>query len=197
MGLGGEPALIEVTIEDDGKSTKPKTTKKSSKKKADVPRREMDIVDEDTAKLAVDLVNYILSSLEVDVKTFFRDQDDFDNKSVYFEIEGDDSGLIIGRKGETLRSLEFLISFIIKRQLDKKVRVILDVEGYQERRRQNIASLAESAAEKVIKSGKPVKMDPMSPFDRRIVHLSLEKQSKITTESEGSGSRRQVVIKLK
>jgi len=197
LGLGGEPALIEVTIEDDGKSTKPKTTKKSSKKKADVPRREMDIVDEDTAKLAVDLVNYILSSLEVDVKTFFRDQDDFDNKSVYFEIEGDDSGLIIGRKGETLRSLEFLISFIIKRQLDKKVRVILDVEGYQERRRQNIASLAESAAEKVIKSGKPVKMDPMSPFDRRIVHLSLEKQSKITTESEGSGSRRQVVIKLK
>ena len=197
LGLGGEPALIEVTIEDDGKSTKPKTTKKSSKKKADVPRREMDIVDEDTAKLAVDLVNYILSSLEVDVKTFFRDQDDFDNKSVYFEIEGDDSGLIIGRKGETLRSLEFLISFIIKRQLDKKVRVILDVEGYQERRRQNIASLAESAADKVIKSGKPVKMDPMSPFDRRIVHLSLEKQSKITTESEGSGSRRQVVIKLK
>ena len=144
-----------------------------------------------------DLVNYILSSLEVDVKTFFRDQDDFDNKSVYFEIEGDDSGLIIGRKGETLRSLEFLISFIIKRQLDKKVRVILDVEGYQERRRQNIASLAESAAEKVIKSGKPVKMDPMSPFDRRIVHLALEKESKITTESQGSGSRRQVVIKLK
>ena len=197
LGLGGEPALIEVTIEDDGKSTKPKTTKKSSKKKADVPRREMDIVDEDTAKLAVDLVNYILSSLEVDVKTFFRDQDDFDNKSVYFEIEGDDSGLIIGRKGETLRSLEFLISFIIKRQLDKKVRVILDVEGYQERRRQNIASLAESAAEKVIKSGKPVKMDPMSPFDRRIIHLALEKDKKVITESQGSGPRRQVVIKLK
>ncbi|MBH60604.1 MAG: hypothetical protein CL907_05535 [Dehalococcoidia bacterium] len=197
LGLGGEPALIEATIEDDKeKSSKSGLTKKSSNKKTS-PVREMDDVDEDTEKLAVDLVNYILSSLEVDVKTFFRDQDDFDNKSVYFEIEGDDSGLIIGRKGETLRSLEFLISFIIKRQLDKKVRVILDVEGYQERRRQNIASLAESAAEKVIKSGKPVKMDPMSPFDRRIVHLALEKESKITTESQGSGSRRQVVIKLK
>jgi len=197
LGLGGEPALIEATIEDDKeKSSKSGLTKKSSNKKTS-PVREMDDVDEDTEKLAVDLVNYILSSLEVDVKTFFRDQDDFDNKSVYFEIEGDDSGLIIGRKGETLRSLEFLISFIIKRQLDKKVRVILDVEGYQERRRQNITSLAESAAEKVIKSGKPVKMDPMSPFDRRIVHLALEKESKITTESQGSGSRRQVVIKLK
>ncbi|MBM01620.1 MAG: hypothetical protein CL762_02740 [Chloroflexi bacterium] len=197
LGLGGEPALIEVTIEDDeGKSSKSQSIQKLSNKKTS-PVREMDDVDEDTEKLAVDLVNYILSSLEVDVKTFFRDQDDFDNKSVYFEIEGDDSGLIIGRKGETLRSLEFLISFIIKRQLDKKVRVILDVEGYQERRRQNITSLAESAAEKVIKSGKPVKMDPMSPFDRRIVHLALEKESKITTESQGSGSRRQVVIKLK
>ena len=140
LGLGGEPALIEATIEDDKeKSSKSGLTKKSSNKKTS-PVREMDDVDEDTEKLAVDLVNYILSSLEVDVKTFFRDQDDFDNKSVYFEIEGDDSGLIIGRKGETLRSLEFLISFIIKRQLDKKVRVILDVEGYQERRRQNIES---------------------------------------------------------
>ena len=114
-----------------------------------------------------------------------------------FEIEGDDSGLIIGRKGETLRSFEFLISFIIKRQLDKRVRVILDVEGYQERRRSNLVSVAETAAKKVVRYGKPIKMDPMSPFDRRIVHLALEKDKKIITESQGTGPRRQVVIKLK
>lgn len=200
LGLGGEPAVIEVTLEEDSSNTLKKTNTKNTKKDSNVksfPVREMDNVDEDTEKLAVDLVNYILSSLEVDVKTFFRDQDDFDSKSVYFEIEGDDSGLIIGRKGETLRALEFLISFIIKRQLDKRIRVILDVEGYQERRRQNIASLAESAAEEALKSGKSVKMDPMSPFDRRIVHLALEKDKKVTTESQGSGSRRQVVIKPK
>ncbi len=157
----------------------------------------MDIVDEETEKLAVDIVNYILSSLEVDVKTFFRDQDEKDVKSVYFEIEGDDSGLIIGRKGETLRSLEFIISFILKRQLDKRVRVILDVEGYQERRRQNLASQAEFTADKVIKTGRSMKMDPMSPFDRRIVHLTLENEKKVVTESEGTGSRRQVVIRPK
>jgi len=200
LGLGGEPAVIEVTLEEDSSNTLKKTNTKNTKKDSNVksfPVREMDNVDEDTEKLAVDLVNYILSSLEVDVKTFFRDQDDFDSKSVYFEIEGDDSGLVIGRKGETLRALEFLISFIIKRQLDKRIRVILDVEGYQERRRQNIASLAESAAEEALKSGKSVKMDPMSPFDRRIVHLALEKDKKVTTESQGSGSRRQVVIKPK
>ena len=200
LGLGGEPAIINVDYND---KSKPKKTPKS-KPKAKVLKKpeksiskELDDIDEETEKLAIDIVNYLLSSLKVDVKTFFRDKDDFDTKSLYFEIEGDDSGLIIGRKGETLRSFEFLISFIIKRQLDKRVRVILDVEGYQERRRSNLVSIAESNAKKVIKYGKPIKMDPMSPFDRRIIHLALEKDKKVITESQGSGPRRQVVIKLK
>ena len=200
LGLGGEPAIINVNYDD---KSKPKKTTKS-KPKAKVEKKpekniakELDDIDEETEKLAIDIVNYLLSSLKVDVKTFFRDKDDFDTKSLYFEIEGDDSGLIIGRKGETLRSFEFLISFIIKRQLDKRVRVILDVEGYQERRRSNLVSIAESNAKKVIKYGKPIKMDPMSPFDRRIIHLALEKDKKVITESQGSGPRRQVVIKLK
>ena len=200
LGLGGEPAIINVDYND---KSKPKKTTKS-KPKAKVLKRpeksiskELDDIDEETEKLAIDIVNYLLSSLKVDVKTFFRDKDDFDTKSLYFEIEGDDSGLIIGRKGETLRSFEFLISFIIKRQLEKRVRVILDVEGYQERRRSNLVSIAESNAKKVIKYGKPIKMDPMSPFDRRIIHLALEKDKKVITESQGSGPRRQVVIKLK
>lgn len=200
LGLGGEPAIINVNYDD---KSKPKKTTKSKPKAKVVKKpeksiaKELDDIDEETEKLAIDIVNYLLSSLKVDVKTFFRDKDDFDTKSLYFEIEGDDSGLIIGRKGETLRSFEFLISFIIKRQLDKRVRVILDVEGYQERRRSNLVSIAESNAKKVIKYGKPIKMDPMSPFDRRIIHLALEKDKKVITESQGSGSRRQVVIKLK
>lgn len=200
LGLGGEPAIINVSYDDKSKpkkATKSKPKAKDSKKSEKNIARELDDIDEETEKLAIDIVNYLLSSLQVDVKTFFRDKDDFDTKSLYFEIEGDDSGLIIGRKGETLRSFEFLISFIIKRQLDKRVRVILDVEGYQERRRSNLVSIAESNAKKVIKYGKPIKMDPMSPFDRRIIHLALEKDKKVITESQGSGSRRQVVIKLK
>tara|TARA_B100000941_G_scaffold56062_1_gene36436 strand:- start:6939 stop:7634 length:696 start_codon:yes stop_codon:yes gene_type:complete len=200
LGLGGEPAIINVIYDEKSKPSKTNKNKlkvKVSKKTEKSISKELDDIDEETEKLAIDIVNYLLSSLKVDVKTFFRDKDDFDTKSLYFEIEGDDSGLIIGRKGETLRSFEFLISFIIKRQLDKRVRVILDVEGYQERRRSNLVSIAEDNAKKVIKYGKPVKMDPMSPFDRRIIHLALEKDKKVFTESQGSGPRRQVVIKLK
>ena len=199
LGLGGEPAIISVDYED--KSKPKKTIKKSKNLKPKSSEKnlskELDDIDDETEKLAIDIVNYLLSSLRVEVKTFFRDKDDFDSKSLYFEIEGDDSGLIIGRKGETLRSFEFLISFIIKRQLDKRVKVILDVEGYQDRRRTNLVSIAENTAKKVIKYGKPIKMDPMSPFDRRIVHLALEKDKKVITESQGTGTRRQVVIKLK
>ena len=77
------------------------------------------------------------------------------------------------------------------------MRVILDVEGYQERRRSNLVSVAENSAKKVVRYGKPIKMDPMSPFDRRIIHLALEKDKKDVTESQGTGPRRQVVIKLK
>ena len=189
LGLGGEPAIINVSYDDKSKpkkATKSKPKAKDLKKSEKNMARELDDIDEETEKLAIDIVNYLLSSLKVDVKTFFRDKDDFDTKSLYFEIEGDDSGLIIGRKGETLRSFEFLISFIIKRQLDKRVRVILDVEGYQERRRSNLVSIAESNAKKVIKYGKSIKMDPMSPFDRRIIHLALEKDKKVITESQGS-----------
>ncbi len=200
LGLGGEPAIINVNYDDQSKPkkvTKNKSKAKVAKKSEKSTAKELDDIDEETEKLAIDIVNYLLSSLKVEVKTFFRDKDDFDTKTLYFEIEGDDSGLIIGRKGETLRSFEFFISFIIKRQLDKRVKVILDVEGYQERRRSNLVSIAESNAKKVIKYGKPIKMDPMSPFDRRIIHLALEKDKKVITESKGSGSRRQVVIKLK
>ena len=200
LGLGGEPAVINVKSLT--AKSKPKKTVKNNKKvvASDTekrPARELDDIDEETEKLAIDIVNYLLSSLKVEVKTFFRDKDDFDTTSIYFEIEGDDSGLIIGRKGETLRSFEFLISFIIKRQLDKRVRVILDVEGYQERRRSNLVSVAETTAKKVVRYGKPIKMDPMSPFDRRIIHLALEKDKKVVTESQGTGPRRQVIIKLK
>ena len=197
--MGGEPAVINVTSLTKSKPKKPSKSNKNEKvsNTQKTASRELDDIDEETEKLAIDIVNYLLSSLKVEVKTFFRDKDDFDTKSIYFEIEGDDSGLIIGRKGETLRSFEFLISFIIKRQLDKRVRVILDVEGYQERRRSNLVSVAETTAKKVIRYGKPIKMDPMSPFDRRIIHLALEKDKKVVTESQGTGPRRQVVIKLK
>ncbi len=114
-----------------------------------------------------------------------------------FEIEGDDSGLLIGRRGETLRALEFVVKFIVGRRLESRARLMIDVEGYQERRYQSVSNLAQRVAHRVVTSGRPVNLEPMPPNERRIVHLALADHPDVTTESTGFGDNRQVVIQLK
>ena len=114
-----------------------------------------------------------------------------------FEIEGDDAGLLIGRKGETLKTLQFLVRYIVGQRLDDRVNLMIDVEGYQERRHQSLANMAQRVARRVTDTGKPITLEPMPPNERRIVHLTLSDHPKVTTESTGMGSSRQVVILLK
>ena len=114
-----------------------------------------------------------------------------------FEIEGDDAGLLIGRKGETLKTLQFLVRYIVGQRLDDRVNLMIDVEGYQERRHQSLANMARRVARRVTDTGKPITLEPMPPNERRIVHLTLSDHPKVTTESTGMGSSRQVVILLK
>ena len=114
-----------------------------------------------------------------------------------FEIEGDDAGLLIGRKGETLKTLQFLVRYIVSQRLDDRVNLMIDVEGYQERRHQSLANMARRVARRVTDTGKPITLEPMPPNERRIVHLTLSDHPRVTTESTGMGSSRQVVILLK
>ena len=195
LGLGGEAAQIAVTVisdtqnpKDDPFFTRPKKDDSQVSFNDDVD----DEIDEETEKLAIEIMNFLISSLGVSVKTYLREGNE--KQGLYFEIEGDDAGLIIGRKGETLRSMQFLITLILKRQLRKSVRITLDVEGYRDRRISNLEILAETSASKVAKSGKPFHLDPMPPFERRIIHVALAENREVRTESKGSGSRRQVVI---
>ena len=111
-----------------------------------------------------------------------------------FEIEGDDSGLLIGRRGETLRALEFLVKSIVGRKLGYRAMLMLDVEGYQERRYQSVSNLAKRVAQRVAGSGRPINLEPMPPNERRIVHITLADHPDVTTESTGFGDNRQVVI---
>ena len=114
-----------------------------------------------------------------------------------FEIEGDDAGLLIGRKGETLKTLQFLVRYIVGQRLDDRVNLMIDVEGYQERRHQSLANMAQRVARRVTDTGKPITLEPMPPNERRIVPLTLSDHPRVTTESTGMGSSRQVVILLK
>ena len=111
-----------------------------------------------------------------------------------FEIEGDDSGLLIGRKGETLRSLQFMVRFLVSRKTGERANLSVDVEGYDDRRRQSLSSLANRVAQRVVKTGRSIELEPMNPRERRLVHITLSENGDVYTESSGTGEGRRVVI---
>jgi spoIIIJ-associated protein len=110
---------------------------------------------------------------------------------------GDSLGLLIGRRGETLASLQLLVNLIIGHQLRHRVRIIVDVENYRLRREENLRSLAQRVAQQVRNYHRSITLEPMPPHERRIVHLALSDSHDVTTESIGEGDERRVVVSLK
>jgi spoIIIJ-associated protein len=109
-------------------------------------------------------------------------------------ISGDSSGILIGRRGQTLDAIEYVINRIASRDEDKSGRIVVDTENYRERRRQSLEAMAKRLADRARRRGKPVTLSPMSPRDRRIVHLALQGDASLTTRSTGEGFFRRLVI---
>ena len=113
------------------------------------------------------------------------------------EILNKNLGFLIGYRGETLYAFQNILSAIAGKGLDKKVRVILDIEGYKEKREKTLEELAEKVAKTVIKTRKPVKLEPMQAYERKIIHSKLQQNSKVQTESIGEEPNRRIVVSLK
>lgn len=148
--------------------------------------------DEEAEHLVSELIDYFLGAMGVVADTYIREDDE--DGSMTFEIEGQDAGLLIGRRGETLQALQFLIRMVTNRQLGRKAYVVIDIEDYRERRVQMLRRLARRMAGRVGSSGRKDSLEPMSPAERRIVHMALAGHPEVRTESEGEGNQRRVVI---
>ena len=148
--------------------------------------------DEEAEQLVSELIDYFLGAMGVVAETYIREDDE--DGSMTFEIEGQDVGLLIGRRGETLQALQFLIRMVTNRQLGRKAYVVIDIEDYRERRVQMLRRLARRMAGRVGSSGREDSLEPMSPAERRIVHMALAGHPEVRTESEGEGNQRRVVI---
>lgn len=170
LGIGSEPARVRVT-------------------RIDTPS--------DVVKTTSEVIDNIISLLGVDVVSTLTQVEREDLGGPVFEIEGDDAGLLIGRRGDTLKALQFLVKYLVSQKLDGNVNMLVDVEGYQDRRYQSLMSMARRVAQRVADSGRPITLEPMPPNERRIVHIALADHHRVTTESTGSGSSRQVVVQLK
>lgn len=144
------------------------------------------------ADTAIDVLQTILKPFDIGDITI--DEYDGDEGELILDITGDDLAVLIGRHGRTLDSIQFLVSAIVRRKMGYRYPVVIDVEGYKSRQRQKIESIAKSAANRAASQGRNVPMRPMTPYERRLVHIALRDDERVETESEGEGLERHVVV---
>lgn len=126
--------------------------------------------------------------LDVSVKTFSN------KESVYIDIDGTDSGTIIGKRGQTLDALQYLTSLVVNKNKEGYIRVVIDAEGYRRKREATLESLANRLADKAVKSRRNVRLEPMNPYERKVIHTALQSRAEVITKSEGEEPYRRVII---
>lgn len=164
-----------------------------------VPLRDLLAEDASIEEFAVAALELILAHMNVRAEVEVAEAVNEDDPLV-LNIRSDDPALLsmlIGRRGETLASLQLLVSLIVSKQVGSRERIIVDAESYRERREQNLRAMAERIAQQVRRSGHPVTLEAMPPNERRIIHMALSEDTDISTESTGEGDQRRVVVSLK
>ena len=148
----------------------------------------------DMASFAMNTVNHILSASGISVTTNIRSANDEEVGGPIIDIVGEDSGLLIGRRGQTLQALQFMVNLIARNQHGDGTRIMLDVERYRQRREASLRDMAVRVASRVVQTGRNITLEPMSAADRRVIHVSLSDYQGVTTESVGLGDDRKVNI---
>jgi len=118
-------------------------------------------------------------------------------KALFFRVRGENLGALIGKRGQTLDALQYLLGHVVNKQQDAFLRVKLDIGSYREKQENKLRGFARNAARRVKQSGKSLTLDPMTPNERRIIHAALQRDRYVTTHSEGEGEKRHVVITLR
>ena len=174
IGIGSKPAKINARIKED----------------------EVIVVSEapaDIEAVIVEFLSKVFAAMNLTVKINVN----ITEESVDVDLVGDDMGVLIGKRGQTLDSLQYLVSLVVNKKSDKYLRVKLDTENYRERRKETLENLAKNIAFKVKRTKRPVSLEPMNPYERRVIHSALQNDKYVTTKSEGEEPFRHVVVLLK
>lgn len=159
-----------------------------SEDQIEVTEEELDAIADTAIAALQDILKYF------NVGEVTIDEYEGDEGELILDITGDDLAILIGRRGRTLDALQFVVSAITVRSMGFRYPVIVDVEGYKSRQREKLESIARSTANKAASQHRSVKMRPMTPYERRIVHIALRDDDRVDTASEGEGSARHVVV---
>jgi spoIIIJ-associated protein len=173
FGFGGEEARVRVT-----------------------PVQKPAIEPGDIAAMAKDAVEKLLFLMNIPATVQLREEDQAPF-SATLDIDGEDLGLLIGRRGQTLATLQYMVSLIVSRKLKSGVRINIDVAGYKQRRQEELHDLALRIAELVKSTRRAITLEPMPPSERRIVHLALRDDPEVITQSVGDEENRKVIVSLR
>lgn len=206
LGVGAHEARVRVRLmkdeddEDEDDEDEGGTTG-DDKPAAEASGEGEDGETEDEAEYAAQMLDALLEMMGVRADVSIRDAetpgDGLGMAVAVLDVEGDDLGLLIGRRGETLASLQYLLNLMVSHQLGEQFFFTVDVEGYRRRREQTLTSIARRTAEQVKRTKRPATLDPMPANERRIIHLALAEDRYVTTSSIGDGDERKVSITLK
>ncbi len=142
-----------------------------------------------------EFLDSVFKAMDLEVEIIIKV--DEDNKNVDVELKGSEMGVLIGKRGQTLDSLQYLTNLAINKQSENYYKVKIDTEDYRKRRRETLENLAKNIAYKVKRTKRPVSLEPMNPFERRVIHSALQNDRFVTTHSEGEEPYRHVVVTLK
>jgi spoIIIJ-associated protein len=199
LGVGAREARVRVRLltdpdpdEDADEPATPVAGEATSSEAGD------DAEDEDEAEVAALMLDKLLELMGIEADVSIRDVetpgDGLGMALAVLDVEGDDLGILIGRRGETLQSLQYLLNLMVARKLGQQHVFTIDVEGYRRRREGQLTKLAQRMADQVRRTRRPVMLEPMPPNERRIIHLSLAQDGQVTTSSVGEGEDRKVEI---
>ncbi len=156
-----------------------------------------EVINEDTLKVAINVVEELLEKMRIQASVIGKigkTADESEQETIMIDIKGDDLSYLIGRHSETLNALQYITSLIVGRELGHWIPLMIDVQGYRERRERQLRQMASRMAEQVTKSGRRISLEPMPGTERRIIHLALRDYKNVYTESVGEEPNRKVVI---
>lgn len=176
------------------KEVKPEDPVNTEKEEKPEKKTEKKLIEIDTAPVE-EFLNQVFAAMEMKVQITVdaHPQD----REIIVDLQGEDMGVLIGKRGQTLDSLQYLTSLVANKKSEEYIRVKVDTENYRERRRATLENLAKNISHKVKRTRKPVSLEPMNPYERRVIHSALQNDKFVCTHSEGEEPYRRVVVTLR
>lgn len=196
LGMGARPAIVRARVKEEEKESQPESVKtEETPVVASVAAASAAIEDIDVEAVSKKFLTDVFAAMGIGVE--IAAVYDESQRTLEVDLSGDEMGVLIGKRGQTLDSLQYLISLVVNKGTNEYIRVKVDTENYRQRRKETLENLAKNIAYKVKRTKRSVSLEPMNPYERRIIHSALQSDRYVTTYSEGEEPFRRVVVTLK